>query len=161
MQYIANASFRQLIGRIVRYAIVGGTSAIFAYVTSVLLFQFWHFNDLESQAAGFIVGTTVNYPLSRLWAFKNRSRKISLQASVFITVTAIGLGINEGVLSLASSLAHVWIPLGMLMGLATAFIWNFILNNQLTFGRRFPTNDFGTIGEVQRRRVVGDDVSKV
>ncbi len=120
-----------------RYAMTGGLAAMFALLTSVLSFRYAHINSLVSQAFGFLVGTGVNYPLSRIWAFKNRSKKIPQQLGFFVMVTGIGFLINELSLFISTFVVHLWTPFGMVIGLGAAFVWNFSANDALTFGKAF------------------------
>ncbi|WP_157782315.1 GtrA family protein [Sulfobacillus thermosulfidooxidans] len=124
----------QITKRLWKYSVTGAISAACAWTSSVLLFHFLSINFIVSQALGFIVGIIVNYPLSRQWTFRNRYPRIVRQFWIFALIAGIGLGINELSLYIFVGMCHWSVPLGMLIGLGVAFIWNFSLNNFITFG---------------------------
>ncbi|MCL5013422.1 MAG: GtrA family protein [Firmicutes bacterium] len=119
--------------RIVKYAISGGVAAIAAWLISVSTYKFGHVPYLISQALGFLIGTAVNYPLSRLWAFGNKKGPIPRQLFLFVAGTVVGLGINELALTTSVEWANLPVPMGMMIGLCSAFLWNFSWNNWVTF----------------------------
>jgi len=121
--------------RALRYMMTGGIAAIVTLGVALALTDLLGVYYLLSQAAGFLAGALVNYPLSRVWAFENSYSNVTVQFLWFVVVSLIGLGVNEGTLALAVSVIHLWVPLGMILGLGTAFMWNFLGNNYFTFGK--------------------------
>ena len=121
--------------RLVRYSFVGGVAALMALITSISLFRLGWFGYSVSQAIGFVLGTVINYPLSRWWAFKNHYKVVPVQFTVFSIVSLLGLSVNEITLKVTVSIFHWWVPLGMACGLLIAFGWNFTIHNWLTFGK--------------------------
>ncbi len=109
-------------------------AALGAWLTAIALYRFCSWPYWLSQVAGFAAGTAINYPISRQWAFQSHYPHIPRQLLIFLGITSIGLGINEGTLWCVVTLFHFWVILGMALGLGTAFIWNFTMNRWLTFG---------------------------
>lgn len=125
----------RLIRQVVKYGISGGLAAAGAWIVSIALYHLAGFPYVLDQGTGFIAGTAINYPVSRRWAFHSHYPTVLPQLTVFLTVTLIGLGINEGTLWVAVSRFHLWVPMAMGIGLFTAFVWNFTMNRWLTFGK--------------------------
>ena len=123
----------QLLWKMVKYGLVGTVAALSAWLSSVGSFHFAHLSYVTSQAIGFLVGTLVSFPLSRRWAFQNRSRKLGPQLGVFGLVALSGFGVNALALVVAVRFFHVWVPAAMAIGLMAGFLWNFSLHNLITF----------------------------
>ncbi len=120
--------------RLLKYIVSGTISAVCAWISSVILFHFLSINFIYSQGIGFIVGLFINFPLSRRWAFRNRYAQIGRQFGIFASIASIGLGINELSLYLLAGILHWNVAVSMAVSLGVAFIWNFTLNNFVTFG---------------------------
>ncbi len=118
-----------------RYVVSGGIAAAGAYVSAFLLYRWFGADYLLSQSVGFLVGTCINYPISRGWVFRNRYQGVPVQFGVFIVVAGVGLGINELALAIAVRMVHFPVALAMACGLGAAFVWNFMANYAVTFGR--------------------------
>lgn len=117
-----------------RYVVSGGFAAIAAYATGLVVRDAFLWNDAIAQGIGFVVGTLVNYPISRQWVFVNRSRKVPLQVGIFAAIGLMGLGVNEAALALLVAQLHLPFALASAGGLASAFLWNFTMHNTVTFG---------------------------
>lgn len=82
-----------------RYVLVGGIAFIFDTSTLFSLTQFLKVNYLISAPVGFIVGTAVNYVLSRKWVFERRRlTSTPAEMTVFTLIGVVGLGLNEVIL---------------------------------------------------------------
>jgi putative flippase GtrA len=109
-----------------RYVIVGGLA--FACDTSTLfsLTQFLKVNYLISAPLGFIVGTIVNYILSRTWVFERR-RLVSTSAemTIFTLIGVVGLGLNELILWFFQSKLKIYYLFAKGVSGVVVFGWNF------------------------------------
>jgi len=121
--------------RVFRYCVSGGVSAVLSFVISFAVYHWGGVQYLEAQALGFVVGAALNFPLNRIWTFQNRYKNVGRQFGVFLGVALIGFGLNELSLRLAVSLANLWVPLAMVIGIGIGFLWNFSANNWFTFGK--------------------------
>ncbi len=128
---------RMLTIQVVRYILVGGVAAGVAILTSSSLYTGHLTNYTVAQGLGFIAGGLVNYPLSRRWVFRNRSRLVARQLAVFYSLALAGLSVNEWTLRLCVVVAQVPVVPAMGAGLGAAFLWNFTGNKFVTFSRRF------------------------
>ncbi len=117
-----------------KYGLSGALSAAVAWVMALALHHLTSWPYECAQAAGFAAGTAVNFPISRRWAFRSQHADVSRQLLVFVGITCVGFSINEVSLWMAVSRFHLWVTLGMALGLGVASIWNFTMNRWLTFG---------------------------
>jgi putative flippase GtrA len=113
-------------GEFFRYFLVGG----FAFVCDTFtLFSLTHFlkvNYLVSAPVGFLVGTAVNYVLSRTWVFQRRTLKnTSAELALFTLIGVVGLGLNELILWVFQSKLGIYYLFAKLVSGITVFMWNF------------------------------------
>lgn len=125
----------RLMVRLFKYGVASGIALIVTLGTSFFAYHIIGIAYTAAQALGFIVGTSVNYPLNRKWTFANTYHRTVLQFIVFLGVVLIGFGWNEVALILAVSEWHWPVLLGMIFGVCAGFVWNFSLNNWVTFKR--------------------------
>jgi len=109
-----------------RYFLVGG----FAFVCDTLtLFSLTHYlkvNYLVSGAVGFLVGTAVNYLLSRSWVFQRRTlTNTSAEVMIFTLIGIVGLGLNEWILWFFQSRLGIYYLYAKGVSGVTVFMWNF------------------------------------
>ena len=109
-----------------RYIIVGGLAFVFDTSTLFSLTQFLKVNYLISAPLGFIVGTIVNYTLSRTWVFERR-RLVSTPAemTIFTLIGVVGLGINEWILWFFQSRLKIYYLFAKGVSGVVVFGWNF------------------------------------
>ena len=109
-----------------RYVLVGGFA--FACDTSTLfsLTQFLKVNYLASAPLGFVVGTIVNYALSRSWVFERRRlMSTSAEMTIFTLIGVIGLGLNEAILWTFQAKLKIYYLLAKVVSGVVVFGWNF------------------------------------
>lgn len=113
-------------GEFFRYFLVGG----FAFVCdTTVLFSLTHFlkvNYLVSAPVGFVVGTVVNYVLSRSWVFRRRTLKNTpAELTIFTLIGIVGLALNELILWVFQSKLGIYYLLAKGVSGVTVFMWNF------------------------------------
>lgn len=126
---------RSTLTRLWRYGVSGGVAAVVAWGISWWGYQKGWWTAPGGQLIGFLAGSVVSFVLNRQWAFQNRYRYVPLQILIFVGVSGIGLGINEMAVMVATHMLHIWVALSMAIGIGTAFVWNFTVNNWITFGK--------------------------
>jgi putative flippase GtrA len=109
-----------------RYFLVGG----FAFACDTFtLFSLTHYlkvNYLVSGAVGFLVGTVVNYVLSRSWVFRRRTyNNTSAELTIFTLIGVVGLGLNELILWLFQSKLGIYYLFAKGVSGVTVLMWNF------------------------------------
>ncbi|NMP25115.1 GtrA family protein [Sulfobacillus sp. DSM 109850] len=95
-----------------------------AWMASVVLYREAHVPYLVAHAFGFVAGTAVNFPLSRVWAFRRRGPHAARQLVVFVGGTLGGLLINEATVREFVREVKFPVSLAMALGLASAFALN-------------------------------------
>lgn len=121
--------------KLFRYSISGGIAGVLSLCVAVALNHFQVMSYLLDQGIGALAGAFINFPLSRSWAFDNRYPKVGRQLVWFVSVALVGFIVNEVALWLMVTRLHCWVPLSMAVGLGTGFLWNFSVNNYVTFGK--------------------------
>jgi len=109
-----------------RYLLVGG----FAFACDTLtLFSLTHFlkvNYLVSAPIGFLVGTAMNYVLSRAWVFERRTlQNTSAEVALFTLIGVVGLGLNELILWMFQSKLGIYYLFAKGVSGVTVLMWNF------------------------------------
>jgi putative flippase GtrA len=109
-----------------RYLLVGG----FAFVCDTFtLFSLTHYlkvNYLVSGALGFLVGTAVNYVLSKSWVFQRRTlQNTTAEVMIFTLIGVVGLGLNEWILWFFQSKLGIYYLYAKGVSGVTVFMWNF------------------------------------
>jgi putative flippase GtrA len=109
-----------------RYALVGGVAFVCDTFTLFSLTHFLKVNYLVSGAIGFLVGTAVNYVLSRSWVFRRRTLKNTpAELTIFTLIGLVGLGLNELILWFFQSRLGIYYLYAKGVSGVTVFLWNF------------------------------------
>ncbi len=110
----------------IRYVLVGGFAFVCDTSTLFSLTQFLKVNYLISAPVGFIVGTAVNYVLSRTWVFQRRSIvNTSAELAIFTLIGVVGLGLNELILWMFQSKLGIHYMFAKVVSGIVVFMWNF------------------------------------
>jgi putative flippase GtrA len=109
-----------------RYVLVGGFAFVCDTLTLFSLTQFLKVNYLISAPVGFVVGTIVNYVLSRAWVFQRRSiTNTSAELIIFTLIGVVGLGLNELILWMFQSRLGIHYMYAKVVSGVAVFVWNF------------------------------------
>ncbi len=94
--------------RIVRFVISGGTATAVNLGTMFLLIHFFHLWYLFSSMLAFSTSVFVSFTLQKFWTFEDASRsRLRSQASIYLIVILIGLGINTTLIYTFVEYAHL------------------------------------------------------
>lgn len=109
-----------------RYLLVGGFAFGCDTFTLFSLTRCLKVNYLVSGAVGFLVGTAVNYVLSRSWVFQKRTlRNTPAEVTIFMLIGIVGLGLNEWILWFFQSKLGIYYLYAKGVSGVTVFMWNF------------------------------------
>lgn len=122
-----------ILNEFLRYVIVGGTAFIIDFSTLYILTEFLHLHYLFSAVIGFIVGTIVNYNMSKKWAFKNTLEANFKAFLIFTLVGIAGLGLTEFGMWVGVDKLDINYKITKIIVAAIVLIWNFILRKLLVF----------------------------
>ena len=105
---------------------VGGISFVCDTTTLYSLTQFLKVNYLISAPIGFLIGTVVNYALSRTWVFERRRLvNTSVEMTVFALIGVVGLGLNELILWFFQAKLGIYYLFAKGVSGGMVLIWNF------------------------------------
>lgn len=117
-----------------RYLFVGGSAFAVDFATLFVLTNYLHIHYLISAGVAFIFGIIVNYALSTLWVFNQRTMGNRwMEVAVFTLIGGIGLGLNELLMYLFTDRMHVYYMMSKAFSTAIVFMWNFTARKFLLF----------------------------
>ena len=109
-----------------RYVLVGGFAFVCDTSTLFSLTQFLKVNYLVSAPLGFVVGTIVNYILSRTWVFQRRRlASTPAEMTIFTLIGIVGLGLNELILWTFQAKLRIYYLFAKGVSGVVVFGWNF------------------------------------
>jgi putative flippase GtrA len=122
-----------LLFKFLKFCIVGSSGMIIDFGTTWFLKEKVKINKYLANSTGFILAATSNYVLNRLWTFQSDNSHIGTEYISFMTISLIGLGINNLVLFLLTEKMKLNFYLSKLFAIGVVTIWNFIMNYLITF----------------------------
>lgn len=128
-------AFPALARQMLRYAGVGGLSAIFHYGTLIVAVEWSGMEPVPASAAASAVGAVVNYALNYHFTFASqRSHAQSLPR--FLAVALSGAALNIALMALGVELLGMHYLLTQVIATGIVFFWNFLCNRAWTFGAK-------------------------
>ena len=117
-----------------RFIPVGGISFIADYVVSLAFNQIFLVHYLLASASGFIVGTLVNYILSKRYVFSNARGKNGKNEFIrFVMIGIFGLGLTQVLSFIFSGILRIpfWMTRPLVAGIVLFF--NFFVRRAMIF----------------------------
>jgi putative flippase GtrA len=127
---------RPYIAQFVKFAIIGTANTFVdfgIYFGLTRSDQFWETHYLWANFVAFVVAASSSYIFNKNWTFKDKNRKIKIQYSKFILVSAIGLTINETILFLLVTKVGLHDLYAKALAIGVVLFWNFTINKLWTF----------------------------
>jgi putative flippase GtrA len=120
------------VGRLLRYAVAGGASALTHLGTTALLVEVAAVRPVVASTIGFVASIAVSYLLQRRWVFHSPvANRLALPR--FLTVTAIGFLLNGSILWVGTEVLDVHYAPVQLVALVVIPVSNYVLNSLWTF----------------------------
>ena len=119
-------------GRLLRYAISGGASALTHFGVGLLLAEVLHVRPVVASTTGFAASILVSYALQHAWVFRSAATHV-VAGSRFLTVTAVAFALNTVVLWLGTEVLHGPYPGVQAVALVAIPVVNYSLNSRWTF----------------------------
>jgi putative flippase GtrA len=117
-----------------RYVIVGGLAFVLDFGTLYACTEWGRVNYLISAAAGFVIGLSFNYALSRKWVFSHRTlQSAGVEFGVFAIIGFIGLGMNEAGMWFLAEILKVHYLMAKIITTVVVFAWNFLARKYSLF----------------------------
>lgn len=105
---------------------LGGTALLYHHI---LYLPLWLASAVAIQTA-IAVTFTVNSLVT--WRDRRGGRRLR-RAATFEAVSLVGMGIQEAALLVGTNALHLFYLLALLVGIGLAAIWNYLINNYVTF----------------------------
>ncbi|HEY0340024.1 MAG TPA: GtrA family protein [Steroidobacteraceae bacterium] len=122
---------RELLGRLVRFGLVGVVATGIQYVILIMLVREIGMWPALASAIGFTVSAFGNYLLNYHFTFRSE-RPHAPAATKFVALAAVGLAINFVLMQVLVA-AGVYYLLAQVCATAVVFLWNFLGNSLWTF----------------------------
>lgn len=120
-------------GRLVRYAVAGGLSAIAHVGTLTLLVETGVTTPVVASTIGFILSIVVSYTLQKAWVFASPvGHRRALPR--FLVATMAGLLLNALTLAAGTSLLGLHYAVAQVIALVLIPVSNYVINSLWTFG---------------------------
>lgn len=136
MQRIVEAvgDHRGLLGRFVKWSVVGTIGAVVDYGIYIGLTRFIGLEEVIAQSISFTCAVINNYILNRLWTFGDiKHKRPEVQFFQFFIVSVMGLGTRTAIFFVLFRLLGIWDLLAMAVAIITVLVWNFFANLVWTF----------------------------
>ena len=122
-----------MIFKFIKFILVGFSGLIIDFSITFLCKEKILLNKYISNSIGFIVATSSNYILNRIWTFNSINPDIKMEFSAFILVSVIGLLINNSMLWAIHSHLKINFYSSKFGAIIITSIWNFFANYFFTF----------------------------
>ncbi len=120
--------------RIIKFGLVGFTGLFIDFSITYLLKEKALINKYIANATGFTCAVISNFFLNKYWTFNSASNKfITNQFFLFTIISLTGLCINSSILMLLIKKMNMKFYLSKVIAIGIVFIWNFLMNNYITF----------------------------
>lgn len=114
-----------LLKQIIQFGLVGGIAFVIDYGVFALLTKVFGVHYLISQIISFVLALAFNYIASVKWVFKAKKQNL-IEATKFVVLSIIGLGINELLLFVGVSKMNYEELIVKLFVTIIVMIYNFI-----------------------------------
>jgi putative flippase GtrA len=115
------------------YLIIGGLATLVDIGFLKILTDFVGIWYIYSVIIAYVIGAVVHYTLNKYVNFKNKSKRIIIQFSLFLIISLIGLLINISLIYMLVEFIDIWYIYAKIIATAIAFVSNYFLNRNITF----------------------------
>jgi putative flippase GtrA len=119
--------------KILLYIFCAGLATIVDYALLYVFTEFGGLYYLWSATLSYCAGMIVNYSLNKVLTFRNKSKQIGKQFSVFAVVSLVGLGLTLLFMALFVEVLGLWYMVAKLFTIILVFIWSYFGHSNLTF----------------------------
>lgn len=119
---------------IVRFCIVGGASFLVDYGLLYVCTEFLEIYYLYSSALSFTVSVIFNYWLCIIYVFEDVKKQNKKQATLFISSSIVGLGLNQIGMYFFVSIIGIYYMLAKILATIIVTVWNYIMKRKAVRG---------------------------
>ena len=118
---------RKLIEQIMKFGVVGVIAFVIDFGVMVFLTEVFVIDPVISATVSFIISVAFNYAASMRYVFSHREgMSRTREFSIFVVLSAIGLGINDLLIWAGTDLASFDYRLVKIFATAVVMVWNFV-----------------------------------
>lgn len=128
---------KKLIRQIIKFGIVGTICFLIDYALLYLCTEYLGMYYLISGICSFTVSVVVNYYLSCRFVFDMKKKNMKEEFFLFVLLSVVGLGINEGVLGILTESFRVHYMISKIVATAIVMVYNFVTRKVLIEGTTF------------------------
>ena len=122
-----------MIFKLVKFIIVGFSGLFIDFGLTFICKEKLSLNKYLSNSIGFLLASSSNYFLNRIWTFGSKNPEIIVEFSSFFFVSIIGLLINNSILWLIHNKMGINFYLAKFGAILITSLWNFFANYFFTF----------------------------
>ncbi len=116
-----------------RFAVVGFSAFLIDFGTTYLFKEKFKANKYLANTMAFVLSASYNFALNRVWTWGAQDGDVTMQAIKFAGVMISGLLITSGLIYVLCDRMKLNFYLSKLMAVSVVMVWNFTLNNFVTF----------------------------
>lgn len=118
---------KKLINQILKFGVVGIIATVIDYVLLYVLTDYLHIYYVTSATISFCVSLIFNYIASMKYVFKRKEDANRVKEFlVFVILSVIGLGINDGIMYLGTTMVGIHYMITKLGATGIVMVWNFV-----------------------------------
>jgi putative flippase GtrA len=123
----------ELIGKIIRFGIVGASGTVVDFSITYLFKEKIKVNKYIANGCGFFCGASSNYIFNRIWTFQSQNPDIFQEYLTFMALASIGLLINTILLYFFETRLKVSFYKAKFLAILGTMFWNFCSNYFFNF----------------------------
>ena len=122
-----------LVEKLVKFVVVGFSAFLLDFGSTYFFKEKIKANKYVANTSAFIISASYNFILNRWWTWGMLDDNVGMQALKFAGVMTMGLLITTGVIYIFSDKMKFNFYIAKLLGVSVAMVWNFTMNNFVTF----------------------------
>ena len=124
---------KKLCKEFIGYFGVGLIAAIVNIGSLYILSSLFHMNYIISNVIAFMLGLMVNYSLSKMFVFKDKTMNRTLEFIIYGLIGVLGLAIDTAVLWFLTEKIAIYYMISKIISTGVTFVWNFLARKGLYF----------------------------
>lgn len=116
-----------------KFILAGTATATLDYLILYLLTEHAGLGYFFSAAIGFVLGSVCNYVLSIRWVFIPGKFRQSIEFTLFMLMTVVGLMINQFIMWFMVDIILIHYLLAKAVAIPAVTVWNYISKKKLVF----------------------------
>lgn len=121
--------------KVIKFVVVGSSAFVIDFSCTYFFKEKMKVNKYVANTLAFVIAASYNFVLNRWWTWGVQDQQVVMQAFKFAGVMTTGLIITSGLIYIFSDRMKVNFYIAKLIGVSVAMVWNFTMNNFVTFGQ--------------------------